>query len=734
MMKSVLIFCVLLLISVVNAWSQTGIINGFISDRELGTPVAGVMVRVDGTQIGAVSGTDGRFRLKGLSAGTLILRFSSIGYEKSSTMVVFRTTEPKDIVVTLLQSPLETDQVVVSANRRVQAAQDVPISVSTLTSADLDSRAITKLDDALKYVSGVTVQGDQVNIRGASGFALGIGSRTAVLLDGMPLLSGDNGDIKFDVLPVADVDRIEIIKGAGSALYGTGALGGVVSMFTKPPAKKLELSARSYMGVYEFPKYDSWKYRNTVPTQSGADLRVAQSVGDFSFSASGGVRYDEGSREFDKHLRGFGYGKAVWQPTYQNSFTVATLVAVENSQNFIYWRNLTNATLPPLEQNLDERLYTTRFALSGEWLYLFSDKTSLTVRPATYRTTFENRVNGVALESNKSTAYSHNVDVQVTSVIVPTITLTSGITGKLNHVRSDLYGFQLQSIISAFAQAEVTELKYWVFTAGLRVDREETYTLKPQLELSPKFGASYKFSDFLNFRASLGRGFRAATVAERYANIRYGPFNVIPNPNILPESSWSAEIGAHITVTNWLLPIDVDVAVFDNELRNLIEPEFAVDQASVPIVFKNVTQARIIGAELTIRTLVAKNIRFETGLTLMAPKDIGLDRELKYRNAVLWYNRASWQVFDGVDVQADYRYVSKITTTDAQLQLFIPDADQRVPAHIVDARLIFDFASFLNVPMRFSIIGRNVMNYAYTEYVANLGPSRNFMLQLEYRK
>lgn len=715
------------------ATAQQGTLNGIVTDRELGTPVPGVTVRVDGTQVGAVTGKDGRFSIKGLSSGTLVLRFSSIGFERTSIVVVYRSAEPRDVVVTILQSSIESNGVVVSANRRVQAAQDVPISVSTLSSDDLSNRAITKLDDALRYVSGVTVHGDQVNIRGASGFALGIGSRTAVLLDGMPLLSGDNGDIKFDVLPVADVNRIEIIKGAGSALYGTGALGGVVSMFTKPPSKNFEVSARTFFGGYEAPKFEQWRYRSTMPTNSGADVRLSQSIGDFSYSASGGVRYDESYRNFDKRMRGFGYGKLTWQPSYKNSFTAASLFTVENSQNFIYWRDLIHATQPPDAQNLDERLFTTKFALSGEWLHLFSDKTSLTIRPSTFRTTFENRVNGVASDENTSTAYSHNVDLQVTSVVLPTITLTSGLTAKLNHVRSDLYGFQRQAIVSAFAQAEVTEISRWIFTAGLRVDREETFTLQPQLEFSPKFGASYKFAEFLNFRASVGRGFRAATIAERYANIRYGPFNVIPNPTILPESSWSSEIGAHLTTSSWVLPLDVDLAIFNNELINLIEPEFAVDQASVPIVFRNVTRARITGVEFTLRTLFSESIRFETGFTGMIPRDLTLDQELKYRNTVIWYSRVSWTLFKNVEIQGDYRYTSVISNTDEGLGLFIPNSDERVAGNIVDARLLFNLKDALAAPLRLTLVARNVLNYAYTEYVANLGPSRNFLVQLEYR-
>ena len=179
------------------------------------------------------------------------------------------------------ETPLYTKaEVVVSANRRVQAVQDVPITVSVLSAEDLDQRSITRLDDALRYVNGIVVARDQVNIRGTSGFALGVGSRAAVLLDGFSLLSGDNGDIKFDVLPVSDIERIEIVKGAGSALYGTGALGGVIQLITKDPGDSLTVYSRLYGGLYTDRPFQQWQYSSSPSSQWGGDVRLAQRIGD----------------------------------------------------------------------------------------------------------------------------------------------------------------------------------------------------------------------------------------------------------------------------------------------------------------------------------------------------------------------------------------------------------------------------------------------------------------------
>ena len=717
------------------AMSQSNSLIGFVTDRESGEPLTGVTVRVDGTRLGAISDKTGRFAITNVTAGMLTLKATLVGYEAVTTEVFIKSGQ-NDVVFTMKQTSIRSEEIIISAGQRVQAAQDVPISVSTMSEQDLAARSITRLDDALRYVSGVSLQGDQVNIRGSSGFAFGLGSRTMVLLDGFPVLSGDNGDIKFDVMPVADVERLEIIKGAGSALYGTGALGGVVSMFTKTPTTDLDVQARVYGGLYTAPRYDEWKYRSSAPLQWGADLRASQRFGDWSVNLSAGYRGDESYRQFDRQQRGFGFGKVIWTPDQANRFTIFSLYALDYNQNFIYWKDLPNATRPTDVQDQNEWLWTQKLAAALEWQTLLSSTTSLVIRPGVFQTRFESRIGDVVLDSNQSTAYAYNVDAIVTSTILDWLTVTGGLTGRVNSVRADVYGEQLQTVISGFVQGEFQLPHDVIITAGARVDREETQTLPAQIEVSPKFGASWRATEELTLRGSVGRGFRAATIAERYANIRYGPFKTAPNPDIRPESSWSAELGMHVSTRSLFLPIDLDIAVFDNELFDLIEPSFDFDDPTVPIVFKNLTRARILGTELTVRVALTRSLGVETGVTAMLPTDLTTNETMKYRNSFLWYSRGSWMFKAGpldLELQAEYRYVSRVENVDERLDVFIVDASERVPSHVVDARLFWDMQSVSGQPIRIGLIGRNLLDYYYNEIVANLAPTRSILLQIEWR-
>lgn len=728
-MINVRLLLALLLVTTGTVFAQNvTTVSGYLTDRETGKPVVGATIRVEGTRVGAITNSKGMFTIRSVPAGNITVVATFIGYETAKQLVYVKENEVTTIVMTIKSSAVAKGEVVVSANKRVQAVQDVPISVSVLTANDLDQRNVTRLDDALRYVSGITIARDQVNVRGASGFSFGVGSRTAVLIDGFPLLSGDNGDVKFDVMPVADIERIEVVKGAGSALYGTGALGGVVNMITREASDSLTATARIYGGPYTLPPFEQWEYRSSMPWQYGADLRLAQRFDNVGYSFSGGIRSDESYRQYDQSLRGFGFGKITWQPTDLIAIRGFLFGTSEGRENLIYWRDLDNATRPPLTQNLEERLFTTKWAFGLDYSQVLSGSTSLTARYGFFRTSFENRIDGEKLDSNYSTAYAHNFEAQTTTRVVDDLILTAGLNGRINWVRSDVYATALQTILSGYAQLEYTTGPV-IVTAGLRADREETESLPEQLEFSPKFGVTWMINDELTMRSSVGRGFRAPTIAERYANIRYGPFNVRPNPDLLSEHSWSGEIGLRYMSSAFIVPIDIDLAVFDNELFDLIEPTFALDDPGVPIVFRNLTRARILGTELTVRLMLPGSVGIESGFTYMLPRDIELDAILKYRNRVLWYTRASWRPLPWFEAQVEYRYQDRIEAIDDRLALFIPDADARVPLHVLDARIFVTSGQHL----RFGLLGRNLMSYAYTEIPGNLGATRSIIFQVEFR-
>jgi len=155
------------------------------------------------------------------------------------------------------QKETTLEEIVVTATKTEKKVEDAPGSITVITREDLKKQNIQTVDDAFETLSGVFVKRNKglmdstagVRMRGFSG-----DQYTLVLLDGQPLNNAYTGGIKWGMLPVSNIERIEVIRGAASALYGGNAMGGVINIITKTP-KKLELEANTGYGTNDTLQY-----------------------------------------------------------------------------------------------------------------------------------------------------------------------------------------------------------------------------------------------------------------------------------------------------------------------------------------------------------------------------------------------------------------------------------------------------------------------------------------------
>src|SRR5438552_6466115 len=217
----------------------TGIVYGSVRDTA-GRPVRSATVTVSGSAAKTITDARGRYRLTEVLAGRTGLGAQMIGYLPALDTVtvaagdslqhdfVLRASIKYAIVDTFRLTPI-----VVTAGKRQQSLQDVIASVALVSDSQIARRAVASIDEAVDRAPGVQFLNGQVNIRGSTGYVQGLGSRVLLLVDGVPANQGDRGGINWDLLPVDNVERVEVVKGAGSALYGSAALGGVVNLITR---------------------------------------------------------------------------------------------------------------------------------------------------------------------------------------------------------------------------------------------------------------------------------------------------------------------------------------------------------------------------------------------------------------------------------------------------------------------------------------------------------------------
>ncbi len=704
--------------NVLQAQMQTAVLEGRLLENG-SVPLAGVNIFLEGTVLGSASDDAGYFVIKRVPFGTYTLRFSMIGYAGKDTLIAVSRSEIDVGTIILRPVALQTSPIVVTAGKYEQQIQDIPISVSTVSAREIGARNSVTIDEALSYVSGITMNDDQVNIRGSNGYSYGVGSRVMMLIDGIPFITGDTQGLIFSALPMNQIERLEILKGAGSSLYGSNALGGVINVITKPIPEQGELYAKIYGGSYDDPYYDQWKWSDDRRTSNGIRLGYAK-----KFDRTG-LRFDASRDEDDSYRKNdwsrrynFG-GKLEFDLSPFDRITVNGNYMDTRRENFLYWKDLGHA-LVPADDQLGEKVHTRRFYVSSIYRRIFGTREFLKADVIWYRNRFDD---DVGAEGNRSTSDFINFELQYNHLFGDHY-LIAGITPSYSRVASNLFGNRKGYNLAGYLQDEVKFSDQFTGTAGARIDYYYIDDLGSDQRINPKFGLVYKPLPGTSLRFSAGTGFRAPSMAEAFTSTAAGGITVEPNPGLKPEHSFSGEVGWNQIFST---AVYSQLSFFYNYYWDLIEGGF---QPNGNIRFENITEARVTGIETNLNwQVIANRLALNLGYTYVNARDALTKDILKYRPRHVLYaaGNVTWFNFEA---GVDYRFISRFDTIDETFALIIPDAEERVAAHIVDLRIARKFAIGA-FQFGISIQANNVLQYNYVDVIGSIAPIRNFVLSLE---
>ena len=708
----------------IEAFSQSFKINGTVTDT-LGKPLSGVNIVLVGRETGAASDDNGRFSIINVKPDDYQIEFSSIGYKpyiKSIRIINNSIT----VNAVLHERPVETKQVVVTAGKHEQNISELPVSAEVIPSKDLAERNISNLRYALEYAPGVNMVEDQVSIRGSSGYSRGAGTRVLLALDGIPFYTGDTGEIIWEIIPVTEIQRVEIIKGAASSLYGSSAIGGVINVITKDITKKPFTYFKGYIGSYDKPSYDEWNWAGSgvhaYRPFNGLTFSHSNTFGNFGFTLALTRLEDSGYKQSGFFKRYVGYFKGKYKFSKLSDLTLFVNSINQRSGNFIYWKDINHALVPP-DADQGQRTMSNRYMFGLIYKNIFSNNFSINIRSSYYKTNWSDQTTS----HNSSTTNLYRTEIQANNKISDNFILTSGIEGTASNVNSNIFGKPAANGFGAYSQADVKFKFPLSLSAGVRYDIDKIKTLEKFDAVSPKFGLNYKLSDKLILRSSIGTGFRAPSLAEAFTSTTASGIIVRPNPNIKPEHNFTFEVGANYQAcTN----INIDAAVFNNEYYDFIEPELLVDSLGVSFGrFDNISRARIQGFEIDSKyDIIPDYLNFSLSYTYLWTRDLNTNKALKYRPRQMIYVNLDYK-FSSFELGSDFRYLSRVEEID-DLSRFINDGNQRVAIYVLDLRAGYNFMTF-NVPGRFFINVNNVLNYYYVELIGNISPIRNASLSLE---
>jgi outer membrane receptor protein involved in Fe transport len=562
---------------------------------------------------------------------------------------------------------------------------------------------------------------DQVSIRGSNGYSRGTGSRALLAIDGLPFYTGDSGDIIWEMIPTLEIQKVEIIKGASSSLYGSSAIGGVINSLTRAISDKPLTIFNGFYGVYDKPYYSEWDWSGGRRPFNGLTLSHSQKIEKFGFNVSL-TRLEESSYKQDDDFKKYiGFLKAVYNFTPTSSLTFIANTFNKRAGQFLYWKDSRNALVPP-DQNLGDRIETNRYLFG--WIYksLVSDKILMNIKTSYYRNYFKDNAD----IPNESTSNLYRGEVQLHSNLTNFLVLTGGIEGTLSNVESSLFGNPDAFSAGAYAVGDVTFNFPLIASLGVRYDYSKLDSLDGSGAVSPKLGLNYKLSRDLILRLSLGTGFRAPTIAEAFTSTSTGGITVKPNPNIKSEYNLTFEFGVNYTPINLLI---LDFAVFQNEYYDMIEP--GIDPEDGLVFFSNLVRARIQGGEAgVIFNLFPNELSLSFSYTYLWARDLETGTALRYRPRNIFYSGLDFRKWN-FDFGINFRYTSRVEEIDEELIDLgvVIDGDLRVSVYTTDIKIGYNFISY-GLPLNIYLNVKNIFNYNYVELIGNLRQIRNYSLGL----
>ena len=617
---------ILVFLSILTSYSQK--ISGTITDETTKEPLIGVNVILSNTN-GTTTNMDGEFSLIA-KVGENSITFKYIGYETIVKEISGRT----EFNVQMKSANQQIGTVVISAGKFEQKIEEITVSMEVISPSLIENKNTTDIQTAMDQVPGVNITDGQANIRGGSGWSYGAGSRVLVMVDDMPLISGDAGQVQWKLIATENINQVEVIKGASSALYGSSALNGVINIRTAFP-KQTEIEKHTspgftkittHFGVTDHAKRDVLNWWGDSRQQFyGTEFSHSRKVGNLDLTIAGNYFKDEGYRygEITDRKR-FNFNTNYRSKKYSGlSCGVNGNFLFQSTGSALIWNGLDQAYIP-----LDSSVTTT----SGNtynidpFIKYINENNTHNLRTRYLFVNNDNSTNGADdKQDNQSEIFYSDYQWQHHFKHL-NLRVTSGTTNELVIAKSDLFqGHNSRRNHSLYTQLDKKwnklNLSFGTRYEHFQVSSEEKFfidgdSINKYTSAKPVFraGANYQVLEATYLRSSWGQGFRFPSMAEMFISTTYSGVEIFANPELKPETGWSAEIGLKqgVKIREWMGYIDA--AAFIMEYNDMMEFNFGMWGDTVLITedplgetvfsglgFKsvNVGKARVSGMEFS---------------------------------------------------------------------------------------------------------------------------------------
>lgn len=576
-----------------------------------------VNVYIKGLNVGAVTDSAGNFSIKVQETGKFTIQASRIGYQTAQQQITLPQAKSIELTFELMELDGGLEEVVVSGTMQEVSKLDSPVPVEVYSGNFFKANPTPSIFESLQNVNGVRPQvncnicntGD-IHINGLEG------PYTMVLIDGMPIVSGLATVYGLTGIPQALIDRIEVVKGPASTLYGSEAVGGLINVITKNPLTAPIFSVDAFA--------TGWGETNL-------DLGIRSKWGTKIQSLTGisGFLYDN---PIDNNGDGF------TDLTLAKRISVFQKIAIQRPQNRVFniagryvyedrWGGAMNWTKADRggDQVYGESIYTSRWETFGVWQL-----------PSSENLNFQFSANG----HTQNSVYGTTVYIAEQNIGFGQLTwnktfgknnLLAGLAYRYTYYDDNTPATSGES--GAVNQPSVIHLPGVFVQNELKISSDQSLLLGGRLDFNSVHGSV--FSPRVNYkkswnekttilRLSAGNGFRVANVFTEDHAALTGAREVVFTEELRPETSWNANANLVKKIyTNGGTYIGIDGSAFYTYFTNRIVPDYETNPNK--IIYGNLEGSAISqGVSLNLDFAWANGLTMTGGATLM---DVSLEQD-----------------------------------------------------------------------------------------------------------
>lgn len=595
-------------------------IAGHVLDAHSGEHLSFVNVQVEGTALGCLTDESGHFYLKNLPEGQLTIIFSMIGYETEKRTITLHRDTLVEMNVRIAETSFMIDNVVVTANKYETKQKEVATIVNIIPPLIIESTTSNSMADVLNFQTGLRVEETcsncgvpQIRINGLEG------QYTQILMDSRPIFSSLASVYGLEQLPAGMVDRIEVIRGGGSALYGANAIAGVVNIITKEPNRN-SLSISNSSAFTEQGTYD-------INTSMNASVVAEnQKAGLFLFGVQRNRqqydRDDDGYSDIP-HLNSTTVGFRSYFKTSDYSKITAEYHHTSEFRRGGYGID----SLQPHESPLCEQLKHNIDAATAKWdMYTADNKHFVSVY-----TSFQH----IARDSYFGTNYNPNAYGKSTDIVSVTgaqyrfsypcglmnADLSAGAEYSYNQLRDQILGYDRNTLQrvhlgGGYVQNEWKN-KQWSILIGGRL---EQHSLLDKPVFSPRANVRYTPIDPIILRLSYASGYRAPQIYEEDLHVGAvgGEVSLITlDENLKPEYSHSVSgsVDLYKRFGKWDMNFTLEGFFTQlNDVFTLVENGHDA-QGNLLLTRTNASGARVAGLNVEAKVGYGHLLSFQAGYT-----------------------------------------------------------------------------------------------------------------------